>query len=168
MHTEGLTTNSTNEATLIATARYVPTNPEDVAYKRHLLFKRPPPEASEHQINSESESSDVREHHWPQWELLAIAVHPSLQGRRLASTLLAQWIVEIKTRCAAFIAPPTPSPTKQYKHDINSTSDDRDLENGNAREELVVGKGKRKVMLMLSTMRELNESYYRKRGFLRP
>lgn len=160
---EGLTTNADNGATLIATASakpYVPTEPkgEEIGHKGHLLFKRPPPGASLPEMNSEggmSDDYDDKEGSWPKWEILAIAVHPSLQNRGLASTLLGRVIEEIKTRSIPF-----KTPTKHpHPHHQNSTSRPETTPNNDGE----AAKGK--VMLMLSTMLELNESYYLKRGF---
>ncbi|KAL9072353.1 MAG: hypothetical protein Q9161_003672 [Pseudevernia consocians] len=151
---EGLTINSPKGATLIASASakpYLPTKPEDAGDMTHLLFKRPPPDAREFDMNDESENSDGGEERWPKWEILAVAVHPSLQGRGLASVLLERVIEEIKSRASASM--PAPDPKRQQKDDLDDVSES----------EGKVGNGK--VMLMLSTMLELNESYYLKRGF---
>lgn len=44
----------------------------------------------------------------PKWEIPAMAVHPSLQGGGLASTLLGRVFEEIKTRAAAAAAASPP------------------------------------------------------------
>lgn len=156
---EGLVTNGEGGVTLIATGSakpYVPTKSEgEVGDKGHLLFKRPPPNRNEPEADTEGRR-EGEDDIWPKWEILAMAVHPTLQGRGLASTLLGQVIEEIKIRAASSI----PSPTSTNQNSVNSRGG---LATGNPREE-VVGKGK--VMLMLSTMLELNESYYLKRGFI--
>lgn len=159
---EGLMTNRANGMTLIATVSakpYVPTKPEGMGERAHLLFKRPPPDASKPETNSQrGKSDDDDEERWPQWEILANAVHPSLQGRGLASALLEQVIGEIKSRASS-----STSPTPPAQHHRNSVNGDGDPETENTRGEAV---GKGKVMLMLSTMLEINESYYLKRGFV--
>ena len=65
---------------------------------------------------------------------------------------------EIKSRASS-----STSPTPPAQHHRNSVNGDGDPETENTREEAV---GKGKVMLMLSTMLEINESYYLKRGFV--
>ena len=151
---EGLIANGANGTTLIATVSakpYVPTKPEGdgLGERAHLLFKRPPPARNDPEADADGRGGDEG---WPKWEILAMAVHPRLQGRGLASTLMAQAIEEIKTRAAAAASVPAPTPTP---HRQKSTGHHP----GNGE----VAKGK--VMLMLSTMLELNEPYYLKRGF---
>ena len=158
---EGLIANGANGTTLIATVSakpYVPTKPEGDGgageKKAHLLFKRPPPPAARHDPDeADADGRRGGDEGWPKWEILAMAVHPRLQGRGLASTLMAQAIEEIKIRAAAAAAP---TPTRHHRQ----KSTGHHSENGNGE----VAKGG-KVMLMLSTMLELNEPYYLKRGF---
>ncbi|CAD6570095.1 MAG: hypothetical protein ASARMPRED_003491 [Alectoria sarmentosa] len=167
-----------NGTTLIATVSakpYEATKPEgddgaagEKKKKTHLLFKRPPPPpaAAARHDPDEADDADGRgggDEGWPQWEILAMAVHPRLQGRGLASTLLGQAIDEVKIRAAAassLLAPLAPTPTRHHHHHRQKSTGHRP-ENGNGE----VAKGKGKVMLMLSTMLELNESFYLKRGF---
>ena len=167
-HVDGLVTNGTNGKTLIATASakpyvanmpYVATKPdgEEMGKDAFLLFKRPPPDVSKTEMSDENGEPDGDAERWPKWEILAVAVHPILQGRGLASTLMDQTIEEIKAR--AYAAIPSSIPTQRYQNPTDGAGHPRILDSGE--------KGaKGKVMLMLSTMLEFNESYYLKRGFV--
>ena len=167
-HVDGLVTNGTNGMTLIATASakpyvankpYVATKPdgEEMGKDANLLFKRPPPDVSKTEMSDENGKPDGDAERWPKWEILAMAVHPILQGRGLASTLMGQTIEEIKAR--AYAAIPSSTATQRYQNPADGASHPKILDSGE--------KGaKGKVMLMLSTMLEFNESYYLKRGFV--
>ena len=154
-HVEGLTTNSEGGATLIATVSakpYVPTQQPkaggNIEEKSHLLFKRPPPpDRNGPKACTEEGTGDEG---WPKWEVLAMAVHPSLQSRGLASSLGDQVIAEIKARASLSIS----------RIDGIQAS-----YSGNVDGEREVGK-KGKVMLMLSTMKEINEARYLRMGFV--
>lgn len=71
----------------------------------------------------------------PQWEILAMVVDPPLQGRGLATQLMNLTIDEIRRRCGSGLRDSTSAPSSET------------------------------VMLLLSTMKSLNESYYAKRGW---
>ena len=155
---EGLMTNREDGATLIATVSAKPyaltqLNEDQLRAKTHLLFKRPP---SNHNGSNASmdERRDKEDDGWPKWEILAMAVHPTLQGRGLASRLLEQVIAEIKSRASASLP--------RHRHDQSGVDGANQAENLD--DEGKVAKGK--VMLMLSTMLEINEAYYLKRGFI--
>lgn len=75
----------------------------------------------------------------PQWELLAMVVDPSLQGHGLATQLTNLTIDEIKSRCVSNPHPPPSTPSEASPND--------------------------KLTLLLSTMKDLNENYYLKRGW---
>ena len=81
----------------------------------------------------------------PTWEILAMSVDPEVQGRGIAARMLGFTIEEIRRR----IGEP-------------GWGKDKDKE-----EEVEVGKGewKGKVKILLSTMKELNEGYYQRKGW---
>ncbi len=68
-----------------------------------------------------------------------MVVDPSLQGRGLATQLTNLTIDEIKRRCGSDLHPPPSNPSKASQKD--------------------------KITLLLSTMKDLNENYYLKRGW---
>ena len=116
---------------LIGTASakpYTPTKSSsesgDPAY---LLFKRPAPPSSE-------APTDTTAFPIPKYEILAMAVDPSLQGQGLASRMLGLVVEEIKSRAV-----------------------DEWSEKGL--------RGEKRVQILLSTMQEVNETYYAKRGW---
>ncbi len=158
---EGLMTNTEDGATLVATASAKPyaltqLNEDQLRAKTHLLFKRPPPNHSGSNASMD-ERRDKEDDGWPKWEILAMAVHPTLQGRGLASRLLEQVIAEIKSRASASLSRQSPT-----RHDQSGVD-------GANQAGILDGEGKvakAKVMLMLSTMLEMNEAYYLKRGFI--
>ena len=87
-----------------------------------------------------SASENQNDDDTPQWEILAMVVDPALQGRGLASHFLNLTIDEIKRRC-------------------RSSSAEANVDEKDEREK------KKEVMLLLSTMAILNETYYAKRGW---
>ena len=107
------------------------------------LFKRLPP------ANSSEKNDD--DDHTPQWEILAMSVDPVLQGRGLASQLMNLTIDEIKRRCGSGL------------RDTNIQI--KDSNEPNITTAVSEGEKKKEVMLLLSTMQVLNESYYAKRGW---
>lgn len=154
-HVEGLTTNNEEGvATLIATVSakpYVPTQLEGggkIEGKSHLLFKRPPPPDRNGPKGCTGEGTG--DEGWLKWEVLAMAVHPSLQSRGLASSLGDQVIAEIKARASLSIAR-VDGTQASYSGTVDS--------------EGKVGK-KGKLMLLLSTMKEINEARYLRMGFV--
>ena len=100
----------------------------------------------------------------PKWEILCMVVEPTLQGRGIAGQLMGLTIEEIKRRVLE-------GKNGGYKrrHGGNGGT------NGEANnvqkyikaehDDEKKGKGKGEVLLMLSSMQELNESYYAKRGW---
>lgn len=94
------------------------------------LFKRPPTSSSQ----SGADATDT-----PKWEILAMAVDPSLQGHGLASQLMNLTIDEIKRRC------------RSSSHSTPSSS--------------LTESASGKVILLISVMKEVYESYYLKRGW---
>ena len=79
----------------------------------------------------------------PTWEILTMGVDPALQGRGIASWMLGFTIEEIKKRL---------DQARKEKQE----------------EEEVVGKEEwkgQKVKILLSTMKELNEGYYQRKGW---
>ncbi|KAL2043754.1 hypothetical protein N7G274_003273 [Stereocaulon virgatum] len=80
--------------------------------------------------------------HLPKWEILVMVVDPELQGRGIAGQLLDITVEEIKKRCAA------------------------DSKGGESRNGIESEGGKGQVMLLLSTMQEVNEAYYMRRGWV--
>ena len=109
----------------------------------HHFFKRPPPDPSE--------DNDTT----PKWELLAMAVDISLQGKGLASQLMNLTIDEIKRRCGSGLRE-----TSLSKRGLIATPPDEEYG-----EKTVAAANGGKVKLLLSTMRILNEGYYAKRGW---
>lgn len=71
----------------------------------------------------------------PKWEILVTVVDVELQGRGLAKELMDITLAEIRRRVSQ------------------------------GRDEGEEGKGEGKILLLLSTMQELNETYYAKRGW---
>lgn len=189
---------SPNGSKILATASakpYKPTKPtlstpDSNSLGNTQFFKRPP-----------STSSESKEDGMPKWEILAMAVDPTLQGLGLASKLMEETIGEIKKRCrqsaqSTTIATTTatatnphpdpsssPSPSKTQSTGTSTTSttntihtnhptpsptpepSNDDNDNDNEKEEEEKEEGKSKIRLMLSTMQDLNETYYAKRGW---
>ena len=88
----------------------------------------------------------------PKWEILCVCVEPTLQGRGIAGQLMGLTVEEIKRRVVEGIKEAQES--KMGKKNVNG-------ENRNGTKE----KAKSEVLLMLSSMQELNEAYYAKRGW---
>ena len=91
--------------------------------------------------------------HLPKWEILAMVVEPSLQGRGIAGELMGMAVEEIRQRVRS-----TPGNGSQGKVEENrlrngEQSGDRHGDSGG------------EILLMLSTLQELNEPYYAKRGW---
>ena len=76
----------------------------------------------------------------PKWEILLMVVDPTLQGHGIATQLMSMTIEEIKWR-------------------VVSAASHTDTEGTES------GASKGRIMLLLSSMQELNESYYAKRGW---
>ena len=99
----------------------------------------------------------------PKWEILCTCVEPTLQGRGIAGKLLGLTIEEIKRRVME---------SKDEGHgrrhggdgELNGEGETHQMdEEADADETKEEAKGE--VLLMLSSMQELNESYYAKRGW---
>ena len=99
----------------------------------------------------------------PKWEILCMVVEPTLQGRGIAGLLMGLMIEEIKRRVVQ---------NEEGGHERGYGGDGRVNSKGKNDRGNVKGevdgrkeKGKGEVLLMLSSMQELNESYYAKRGW---
>ena len=103
----------------------------------------------------------------PKWEILCMVVEPTLQGRGIAGQVMGLTIEEIKRRVVE-----SKNEGHERRHGMNCEGgnhrggdgkgdDDNDDDSG--RKEKKMGKGE--VLLMLSSMQELNEAYYAKRGW---
>ena len=93
------------DSEIIATASAKPFKPLPVGQthgsEMNMLFKRKPKithSSSESNGNPEAETQDIVDADIPSWELLAMAVKPSLQGQGFATRLLNASIDEIKRR----------------------------------------------------------------------
>ena len=125
-----------NEGKLIATASAKPYIPPGATKEEkgsllsevNKMFKRA---ASTQIIKTEDE---VESEGLPAWEVLLMAVTPEMQGRGIASRLLALTMEEIQRRV-------TKESAKEGAH------------------------GNGKVKILLSTMKELNEEYYKRKGW---
>ena len=144
--TEGLFTGNEDGAILIATASAKPyahthlTGKEHDG-KMHSLFHRPPPDRRNLKADADADGGgDEADGGWPRWEGFALAVHPNLQRRGIASKLVNQVLAEIRLRVSA------------------STSRTPSL----GKKETVA---KRNIILMTSTTLELNEPLFRNVGF---
>lgn len=123
------------ESRLIGTASAKPYVPADATGNEAAVIFKRPPP-----------TSDENRDGWPQWEVAAMAVHPGFQGRGLASRLLELLVEEVKARTVA---------------DLQGEAHRSNVDGGEQRRE---GKGG-KVIILLSTIQELNERYYRNRGW---
>ena len=102
----------------------------------------------------------------PKWEILCMVVEPTLQGRGIAGQVMGLTIEEIRRRVVE-------EPKRGYDGDGGMNGREKIDRGGNGkgdddnegREEKKRGKGKGEVLLMLSSMQELNETYYAKRGW---
>ena len=105
----------------------------------------------------------------PKWEILCMVVEPTLQGRGIARQIMGLTIEEIRRRVVE-------EPKRGYDGDggMNGREkidrggngkgdDDNDDDSGRKEKEKKREKGE--VLLMLSSMQELNETYYAKRGW---
>ena len=130
---------------LVATASARPYAPgwlrgETDGDEMNLLFKRPYPTREDNEP-------------WAKWEVLAMAVHPSLQHRGLGEQLEDQMTAEIKSRAFASISYPAPQLNSQDSFD-----------NGEYPES-TTKVAKKKLMIVGTVVRELNESRYHKKGY---
>ena len=135
--------------TVIATASakpYVPPEPYNneagIGETSEKLFKRQPGGDKAFAAYAEL----------PKWEILCMCVEPTLQGRGIAGQLMGLTVEEIKRRVVEGTGEAQESKMGQknvYGEDRNGTKE----------------KAKGEVLLMLSSMQELNESYYAKRGW---
>ena len=102
----------------------------------------------------------------PKWEILCMVVEPTLQGRGIAGQVMGLTIEEIKRRVGE-----NEDMWLERRYDGDGGMDgEGDYGRGNGEGENVDGrkekkKGKGEVLLMLSSMQELNEEYYKKRGW---
>ncbi|KAL6718692.1 hypothetical protein ACLMJK_002926 [Lecanora helva] len=80
----------------------------------------------------------------PQWEILAMVVDPALQGRGVATQLMNLTVDEIKRRCGSNLRDPG-------AEDSTNAKDGQEKKN--------------ELLLLLSTMADINESYYAKRSW---
>lgn len=99
----------------------------------------------------------------PKWEIICTCVEPTLQGRGIAGQLMDLTIEEVKRRVVE---------SKDGGHERRHGGDGEmngEGTNHQKNEEAVADKMKEKakgeLLLMLSSMQELNESYYAKRGW---
>lgn len=136
-HDEGFISSTGQRVIGTASAKpYTVTNPtgERPGDDRVQLFKRASPPPSLTPGTNEDNVS-------PQWEILIMAVDPTLQGRGHGTQLLNLTVDEIRKRCGLGL------------RDTTAVQDD-----------LLQGR-KKEVMLLLSTLQEVNEEYYAKRGW---
>ena len=138
-----------NRDTVIATASakpYVPPEPYNneagIGEASEKLFKRQP--GTDNALAAYAEL--------PKWEILCMCVEPTLQGRGIAGQLMGLTVEEIKRRVV--------EGTKEAQESENAQKDING-EDRNGTDE----KAKGEVLLMLSSMQELNEAYYAKRGW---
>jgi len=103
----------------------------------HLLFKRVP-----------APQTDVDDG-TPQWECLSMVIDPTLQGRGLATQLMNLTVDEIKRRGGSGLRDPSATRDMSEAKASDGTNDEK----------------KKELMLPLSTMKDLNEGYYAKRGW---
>lgn len=126
---------------------YVPTKPGfESGDAAHLLFKRPPPAAA------------TEDNGLPSWELLAMVVDPTLQGGGIATQLMNLTIDEIKRRSSSALQGRTQSTASEQKDSAPSMGQGEDkAEQQNS--------DRGQVTLLLSTVKEINESFYARRGW---
>ena len=100
----------------------------------------------------------------PKWEILCTCVEPTLQGRGIAGQLMGLTIEEIKRRVME-----NKDGGYERRHEGNGEMNGEDKnhhqKNEEADAEETKEKAKGELLLMLSSMQELNESYYAKRGW---
>ena len=101
--------------------------------------------------DGEEEEEEKGEGNLPSWEILAMAVTPELQGRGIASQLLNLTIETIRA---------------QVKEEQLSGIVEKGKEDGEGK---VIRKGEGgeggKVKILLSTLKELKEEYYKRKGW---
>lgn len=102
----------------------------------NMMFKRQPVAVIATNGTAPTEAPDT-DHLASEWEILAMAVDVDMQGQGIAGTLMESTVQEVRTRAAA----------------ASAAADDWE------------GEHSPKIVLMLSTMQELNERYYTKRGW---
>ena len=95
-----------------------------------------------HPISPEPEEGNEVGDGLPTWEILAMGVDPALQSRGIASRMLDSTIEEIRRRIG-----------------------EGERGNGKEEEEEVGKEWEGKVKVLLSTMKELNEGYYQRKGW---
>ena len=104
----------------------------------------------------------------PQWEILASAVDPTLQGRGLGTQLMNLTIDEIKRRCGSGLRDPSVA-ASEASQSRNQEASGTILDRGETTPDGINGLGAKKenkeVILLLSTMQQLNEQYYTMRGW---
>lgn len=135
--------------TVIATASakpYIPPKPynNEAGLEQAIvkLFKRQP----------DTDNALAAYAELPKWEILCMCVEPTLQGRGIAGQLMGLIVEEIKRRVVDGTGEAQES--KMGQKNVNGEDHNHTQE-----------KRKGEVLLMLSSMQELNESYYAKRGW---
>ena len=100
----------------------------------------------------------------PKWEILCMVVEPTLQGRGIAGQLMGLTIEEIKRRVLE-----SKDEGHERRHggdgEMNGEGTNHYQKNQEADTDQTKEKAKGELLLMLSSMQELNESYYAKRGW---
>ena len=92
----------------------------------------------------------------PKWEILCMVVEPTLQGRGIAGQIMGETIEEVKRRVVA---------EKEEGRERGYNGDGDGWMDGEGGYESGKGMEKGEVLLMLSSMQELNEAFYKKRGW---
>ena len=117
----------------------------------HHLFKRLPDSKT---------STTGHDDELPRWEILAMVVDPTLQGQGLATQLMNLRIDEIKRRCGSGLRQVDsviPHPPPLFSDlSVEAVRDANDVP---------VQEKRKSVSLLLSTMKDLNEGYYARRGW---
>ncbi len=147
--------------TVIATASakpYIPPGPDNNEAGgekgSEKLFKRQP--GTDNALAAHAEL--------PKWEILCMVVEPTLQGRGIAGQLMRLTTEEIKRR----VAESEEAGRERTYGGEGGMNNEGKNDQGNVIKGEDIGrkeKGKGEVLLMLSSMQELNESYYAKRGW---
>lgn len=160
VHGEGEGKQEGRSDTVIATASakpFIPPEPHNKESGREpaseKLFKRQP----------DTDNALAAYAGLPKWEIICTCVEPTLQGRGIAGQLMDLTIEEVKRRVVE---------SKDGGHERRHGGDgEMNGEGTNHRknEEADADKTKEnaegELLLMLSSMQELNESYYAKRGW---
>ena len=160
VHGEETVTQEESGETVIATASAKPFVPPELNNNEsggvkasEKLFKRQP----------DTDNALAAYAELPKWEILCTCVELTLQGRGIAAQLMGLTIEEIKRRV---VESKDEGHGRRHGGDGEVNGGDTDNQKNEEADAVTTKKeAKDELLLMLSSMQELNESYYAKRGW---